>query len=241
MEISRDILLGVLLVVGVIALLYAVKKLFNGKSSVKTETALDGTRVETVNVEKYDRKYKIKALISLVISVVAFMLAGMIVYFAENFASYEFGAYPDEERYYLALNLDEEGNIEYIIPEDFSLEKTKVDINSAIIAGKIDTLGFNNHYKKYVDFGGIKVVWDTYEDIFIMSKYNAIRFGLMEATGAADEEKFDIATTPEEAEELQNKMDGLKAEQSAGAATDSEADMTDKVETESTESSEGKN
>lgn len=108
-------------------------------------------------------------------------------------AKYEMGYYPDEEHYKLGLDIDKEGNFKYI-GDNFTVKETKVDLSKAIISGRIDTIGFHNRYKKYVKVGGLKVYWDTYEDVFILSKYSAIQLGMWEATGAPDEEQFKIAT-----------------------------------------------
>ena len=134
-------------------------------------------------------------------------LAGVLY---NSSTSYEVGAYPDEEKHYLVTEVKEDGTVSYIDPSDFTVKEAHVDLKKALISGRIPTIGLNNRYKKYFQVGNVKVWWDSYEDTMILSKYDAIQLGFIEATGAADEEQFKIATSSDAVEQLQESLNSTE-------------------------------
>jgi hypothetical protein len=199
LEIQRLLLNVILVVIAAVFLFVVASLLMIGKKT------------------KDKKKTTLGVLAIIPLGLVVTVLIGLNV-LCEKYASYEFGAYPDEEHYYLGLSIDEDGNMQYIVPPDFSIGETVVDVKHPIIAGRMDTVGFNNHYKKYLGLGNVEIWWDTYEDMFIMSKYTAIQFGLLEPTGAEDEKEFKIATSEDELQDLQESLDGSVAEESESTA-----------------------
>lgn len=143
--------------------------------------------------------------------------------------SYELGAYPNEEKYYLGIEVTEDGKFTYINPSDFSTTTVDINIDDALIAGRINTIGFNNRYKKYSMLGPVKITWDEYEDMVMLSKFTAIQLGLMEATGAEDEQEFVIATGEAAEEFLESKARELEE---ADAATESTEEIAESTEEE---------
>ena len=143
--------------------------------------------------------------------------------------SYELGAYPNEEKYYLGIEVTEDGKFTYINPSDFSTTTVDINIDDALIAGRINTIGLNNRYKKYSMLGPVKITWDEYEDMVMLSKFTAIQLGLMEATGAEDEQEFVIATGEAAEEFLESKARELEE---ADAATESTEEIAESTEEE---------
>mgnify|MGYP000841492676 FL=1 len=131
------------------------------------------------------------------------LFSGATWYFTQNFANYDLDAHADQNHYFIGLEVTED-TFEYLKP-DFTSEVASYNLDDALVASNVDMIGFDNQYKKYIDFGGLRVTWETTEDVVILSKFRAIKFGLIEATGAEDEKEFKIATTPEELEELQKE------------------------------------
>lgn len=138
------------------------------------------------------------------VAVLTVVIAGFNTWLQIN-PSYELGAYPNEEHYYLGIEVTPEGQFTYL-NTDFTTSTAQIDINDALIAGRINTIGFNNRYKKYKMLGPVKVTWDSYEDMVMISKFTAIQLGLMEATGAEDEKEFVIATDSDAAQELMEQV-----------------------------------
>lgn len=132
---------------------------------------------------------------------------GLLAFASKKYASYELGAYPEQEHYKLAVSVEQDGKVQYIDPSDFTLKETTIDLSKAQIGGRITALGYNNKYKKYLDLGFCKLTWDSLEDVIMLSKYDAIQLGYIKATGAEDEKKFNIATSSEALEELQKSVE----------------------------------
>lgn len=131
------------------------------------------------------------------------LFSGATWYFTQNFANYDLDAHADQNHYFIGLEVTED-TFEYLKP-DFTSEVASYNLDDALVASNVDMIGFDNQYKKYIDLGGLRVTWETTEDVVILSKFRAIKFGLIEAIGAEDEKEFKIATTPEELEELQKE------------------------------------
>ena len=146
---------------------------------------------------------------ALVIVAITFGAFGGVTYLNTN-PSYDLGAYPDEEKYYLGIEVTEDGKFTYINPNDFSTTTVDIDLDKALIAGRINTIGLNNRYKKYKMVGPLKITWDSYEDMVMLSKFTAIQLGLMEATGAEDEQEFVIATGEAAEEFLESKAQEME-------------------------------
>lgn len=138
------------------------------------------------------KKVKNYGLVALLVFAVLGVSGVFLLNTVKRYGSYELGAYPDEEIYYLGIAVEEDGTFEYM-RKDFSTEKIHIDFDDALIAGRINTIGFNNRYKKYVNLGGYKIC-DSYEDMVMLSKFTAIQLGLIEAQGGEDEKEFKIAT-----------------------------------------------
>lgn len=131
------------------------------------------------------------------------LFSGATWYFTQNFANYDLDAHADQNHYFIGLEVTED-SFKYLKP-DFTTEVASYNLDDALVASNVDMIGFDNQYKKYIDLGSLRVTWETTEDVVILSKFRAIKFGLIEATGAEDEKEFKIATTPEELEELQKE------------------------------------
>lgn len=154
------------------------------------------------------------------------VVSGAIWYFAQNFASYDLDAHADQNHYFIGLEVTED-SFEYLKP-NFTTEVATYNLDDALVASNVDMIGFNNDYKKYLDLGGLRLTWETTEDVVILSKFRAIQFGLIEATGAEDEKEFKIATTPEELEELQKEMDAQSASEATPSNAEQQSDAVDK-------------
>ena len=94
----------------------------------------------------YDKKFGLKRIIITFIADII-LVSGFVAYLISN-PSYELGAYPNEEHYYLGIEVTPEGDFTYL-NKDFTTETVKIDLDKALIAGRINTIGFNNRYKKY--------------------------------------------------------------------------------------------
>lgn len=158
------------------------------------------------------------------------LFSGATWYFTQNFANYDLDAHADQNHYFIGLEVTED-SFEYLKP-DFTTEVASYNLDDALVASNVDMIGFDNQYKKYIDLGSLRVTWETTEDVVILSKFRAIKFGLIEATGAEDEKEFKIATTPEELEEFQKEMNQQNdadtefgADTEVGAGTPSNAEQ----------------
>ena len=154
----------------------------------------------------FKKKKKYMLLLGYVCALCCMCVGGLTFYMKNNGASYEVGAYPDEEKHSLVTDIKPDGTVSYIDATDFTIKETHVDLSKALISGRIPTVGINNRYKKYFQVGNVKVWWDSYEDTMILSKYDAIQLGFIEATGAEDEQQFQIATSSDAIEELQKEQ-----------------------------------
>lgn len=159
----------------------------------------------------FKKKKKLMTILGCACMICSAFIGGLSVYMQKNAASYEVGAYPDEEKHYLVTDIQKDGTVSYIDANDFTVKTAKVDLTKALISGRIPTIGLNNRYKKYFQVGNYKIWWDSYEDTMILSKYDAIQLGFIKATGAEDEKQFKIATSSEAIEELQKEQEASQS------------------------------